>query len=242
MADVSERPAASGGTANAWGQAIAAFVVVGALGGGLWALQKSSGEDASTALTCSTSTPSASATASAPATAGKKNVEHLTGNQLCRVLNRPDLPTLLGTPGEKPKSLGSADDGISFGSDTPSPNADVTLTTYTVQLSASYDDEPVTGLAGLLGATAQERTVLGRPAVLYSTGTMGFGFSAGGDKTESLPSHPARSLVIARDPKDGGGSYEIAIWRQDSAPPDDATLLRVAQTVLPTIPGWTAAG
>ncbi|MFF3844304.1 DUF6215 domain-containing protein [Streptomyces sp. NPDC002328] len=231
----------SGRPPNAWGQAIAAFVVVGALGGGLWALQKSSGESGPTALTCSKSDP----TPSASATGGKKTaktVDYLSGYELCTALNRPDLPTLLGTPGEEAKSLGSADDGFSLGGgDAPSPKADVRLSTYTVQLSAAYDDEPVTGLAGLLGATAQERTVLGRPAVLYSTGTMGFSFGGDGDKAESVPSHPARSLVIARDPKDGGGSYEIAVWRQDSVPPDDATLLRVAETVLPTIPGWTPA-
>ncbi|WP_405629683.1 hypothetical protein [Streptomyces sp. NBC_00016] len=42
--------------------------------------------------------------------------------------------------------------------------------------------------------------------------------------------------------KDGGGSYELAIWRQDNVRPDDAALLSIAQKVLPAIPGWAAAG
>jgi len=46
-------------------------------------------------------------------------------------------------------------------------------------------------------------------------------------------------LVVAPDVKDGGGSYELSIWRQDNVRPDDTALLRVAQQVLPTIPGWT---
>ncbi|MER5977121.1 DUF6215 domain-containing protein [Streptomyces sp. NPDC001857] len=237
MADVSGRPEGSGGPSNAWGQVIAAFVVVGALGGGLWVMQQSSSESSASTLTCSTSTPSALATASAPA-AGRKKADPLTGDQLCRVLNRPDLPALLGTPGEKPTSLGSADDGISLG-DGPSPEAKVGLSTYTVQLSASYDDYPVSGMAGLLGGGAREQTVLGRPAILYSNRTMAFRIR--GDKSESAPSRVARCLVVARDPKDGGGSYEVAIWREDSGTPDDAALLRVAQTVLPTIPGWQPA-
>ncbi|MFD4624495.1 hypothetical protein [Streptomyces sp. NPDC058475] len=36
------------------------------------------------------------------------------------------------------------------------------------------------------------------------------------------------------------GSFEVVIWRQDEVPPDDAALLRVAEQVLPTVPGWTA--
>jgi hypothetical protein len=35
-------------------------------------------------------------------------------------------------------------------------------------------------------------------------------------------------------------TVEIVIRRQDDVPPDDAALLRVAEQVLPTIPGWPA--
>ncbi|MFF3334085.1 DUF6215 domain-containing protein [Streptomyces sp. NPDC002888] len=222
---------------NAWAQVISAVVVAAALAGGLWALQKTSGADAA-GPACSTSKPTQSTKDTKDT---RKNAKYLSGGQLCTVLNRPDLPTLLGTPGEEAKSVGSGDNSFSLASgDVPTPEADVTLTTYSVQLSASYDDLPVTGMAGLLGGNARERTVLGRPAVLYSNRTIAFRFNLGGGKADGAPGHIARSLVIAQDPKDGGGSYEIAIWRQDSVPPDDATLLRVAEKVLPTVPGWTA--
>ncbi|MGW0580627.1 hypothetical protein ACWD25_32830, partial [Streptomyces sp. NPDC002920] len=52
----------------------------------------------------------------------------------------------------------------------------------------------------------------------------------------------ARRLVVARDAKDGGGSYDISIWRQDFARPDDAVLLRLAARILPTLPGWKTTG
>ncbi|MFI7497728.1 DUF6215 domain-containing protein [Streptomyces sp. NPDC049687] len=223
MEDLTEEVAVAGKSPNAWAQVVAALVVVAVIGGGLWVFQKNSGDgNGASSMACSTPKPTRGAT---------KNAERLLGSQLCKVLNRPDLPTLLGTPGEEVKSVGSGE--------APVPEGDVTFTTYSVQLSASYDDFPVTGMADLLGGDARERTVLGRPAVLYSTGTIAFSFDLGGGKAKSAPGHRARGLVVAQDPKDGGGSYEIAIWRQDSVPPDDATLLRVAEKVLPTIPGWT---
>ncbi|MFJ1555735.1 hypothetical protein [Streptomyces mirabilis] len=92
-------------------------------------------------------------------------------------------------------------------------------------------------MADLLN-TAQKRTVLGHPAVLYSDRTIAIAITFNGDgKTDSGPGGIARSLLAAQDSKDGGGSYEIAIWRQDSVVPDDAALLSVAAKVLPTIPG-----
>ncbi|MFF7598318.1 hypothetical protein [Streptomyces mirabilis] len=104
------------------------------------------------------------------------------------------------------------------------------------EISASYDHLPVAQMADLLN-TAQKRTVLGHPAVLYSERTIAITFNGDG-KTDTSPGGIARSLVVAQDSKDGGGSYEIAIWRQDSVVPDDAALLGVAEKVLPTIPGW----
>ncbi|WP_329453127.1 hypothetical protein OG894_03755 [Streptomyces sp. NBC_01724] len=45
---------------------------------------------------------------------------------------------------------------------------------------------------------------------------------------------------MARDAKDSGGSFEVVLWRADGVVPDEAVLLRVAEKVLPTVPGWTA--
>ncbi|WP_393053666.1 hypothetical protein [Streptomyces sp. LN549] len=45
---------------------------------------------------------------------------------------------------------------------------------------------------------------------------------------------------MARDAKDSGGSFEPVLWREDGRVPDDAAVLRVAETILPTVPGWAA--
>ncbi|MFJ3952124.1 DUF6215 domain-containing protein [Streptomyces libani] len=42
-----------------------------------------------------------------------------------------------------------------------------------------------------------------------------------------------------------GGEAEkesLSLWRADGMVPDDAVLLRVAEKVLPTVPGWAAGG
>ncbi|MFF7190678.1 hypothetical protein ACFZAR_36935 [Streptomyces sp. NPDC008222] len=43
---------------------------------------------------------------------------------------------------------------------------------------------------------------------------------------------------MAQDAKDRGSSFEGSLWRADGWVPDDAVLLRVAEKVLPTVPGW----
>ncbi|WP_328891535.1 hypothetical protein [Streptomyces sp. NBC_00316] len=45
---------------------------------------------------------------------------------------------------------------------------------------------------------------------------------------------------MAQDAKDSGGSFEVTLWRADGGVPDDAVLLRAAEKVLPTVPGWAA--
>ncbi|MET8082208.1 DUF6215 domain-containing protein [Streptomyces sp. NPDC005303] len=214
---------------NEWGQAIAALVVVG----GLMALllsgtfqQKSSDPEPAECHTSDDARPS----------------KPVSGVQLCTALNREDLPTLLGTPTEYAmtasgkESVGDWADGTK----TVTPEAEVQLSTYTVNLSTSDDDIPVSEMAGFLGSSAQNRTVGGHPAVLYSDRTIAFKFNLGGGKVDTGPGGIARSLLVAKDTKDGGGFYEVSIWRQDDVVPDDLALFRVAETVLPTVPGWTA--
>ncbi|SES42266.1 hypothetical protein SAMN04487983_105224 [Streptomyces sp. yr375] len=222
---------------NAWAQAIAAVVVVGALGGGLYVVGKNEAKAAAEPATCS---PDA---ADKKADQAARAAHRVSGTQLCTALNRADLPTLLGTPQEHALTAYASDGtvGLKGGTDTPTPEGNVQLDTYTVQLSRSYDDLPVAGLEDVM-TDATKKTILGHPAVLYSSRTIAIQFNLGGGKSETGPGGVARSLMVAPDTKDGGGSYELAIWRQDDVPPDDAALLRVAEQVLPAIPGWTTAG
>ena len=225
------RPASAKGP-NAWAQAIAALVVVGGLGAGLWLQGQSQSASAAGPASCSSSDD---------ATHAARSSKRVSAAQLCTALNRSDLPTLLGTPTEQAESAGSGESSSKLASGTviAEPESTVTLKTYTVKLSASYDDFPVASMADLLPG-GQKKTVLGHPAVLYSDRTISISFSLDGKQSDTGPGSPVRSLLVALDPKDGGGSYEIAVWREDAMVPDDAALLRVAEKVLPTSPGWTA--
>ncbi|MFD5424013.1 DUF6215 domain-containing protein [Streptomyces sp. NPDC127084] len=209
-----------------WGQAIAALVVAGALAAGLVLFQQASSSDSKSAYSPG-SCPEAKAGKSSP---------RLTGDQLCLTLNRPDLAALLGTPGETPKKANGSDSSVG---EIATPEGEVEFDTYTVNLSATYDGDPVAGSGSFLMSNAQHRKFLGRPAVLHSTQVIQLRFNLGGGKSEGGgPNLPARVLSVAQDAKDSGGSIDITVWRKDGSVPDDEVLLRVAEVVLPTVPGW----
>ncbi|MER5915821.1 DUF6215 domain-containing protein [Streptomyces sp. NPDC001982] len=216
---------------NAGAQAVAAVVLVGGVLGGMWGL----GEVFDRATVSGDRGPAACSKSH-----GFVSAKHVSGARLCTALNRHDLPELLGTPTEYARTADGNEGSVTMASGTKiaAPEATVTLDTYSVKLSASEDRLPVAELADFLGATTQKTTILGHPAALYSSRTIEFTFN--GSKVGTGPGGIARSLLVARTPKDGGGSFEIAIWRQDDVMPDDTALLRVAETVLPTVPGWTA--
>ncbi|WP_420034866.1 DUF6215 domain-containing protein [Streptomyces sp. cg28] len=218
---------------NAWGQAIAAFAVVGAIGVGLWAQNEQADRGTSAAETAAVCSGGA-------AEKGDKAAGRVYGAQLCKALNQPELATWLGTPGELPKSASGSGDG-SLGSGlmkTPYRSARIEFDTYTVTIAASYDKMPVAGSESYLGADAHPQKVLRRPAVFYSTQTMGVSFRLDGKDTKSAPGVPAEALVVALDPKDGGGSYELAVWRNHGGYPDRTVLLDIAEHVLPVVPGF----
>lgn len=221
-------------TTSAGAQAAAALLLVGGLAVGLWALGDAVGDtsDEGKPAVCSSSS-------SAPPRA-----QRVSGAQLCEALNRPDLPTLLGTPAERARSANGSESSFTLagGTKITTPEGSVDLDTYSVKLSASYDDIPVARMGTLLGHNAEKKTLLGHPAVLYSDRTIELSFNLGGKKASSAPGGIARCLMVAPSAKDGGGSLEIVIWRQDNVTPDDAALLRVAERVLPTVPGWNSAG
>lgn len=229
MADDDVAGAASGPSVG--GQVAAALALGAVLAGGFWYMSKANMESAA-----------AKEPAVCRASTGSLPPQYVSGTRLCRALNRPDLPALLGTPDEKAGSAWGSDGWVTLGdSKIASPEGNVGLPTYSVKLSASYDRLPVAGLGKLVGNTAEPTRVLGRPAVLYSDRTLALKIPLGGDaKAETGTGGIARHLLVAKDAKDGGGSYELVIWRQDGVTPDDAALLRVAERVLPTVPGWSA--
>jgi hypothetical protein len=165
----------------------------------------------------------------------------ISGVQLCEALNRPNLPTLLGTPDDRALGAYSNEATLSDKRDVlpTDPEATVQLEGYSVKLTTAADVS-IADMADseyLTFTSGERKTVLGHPAFLYSGRTIGIVFKDG--KGSSGPGGVSRNLLVAKDPKDGGGSYEISIWRQDDLPPDETALLRVAEQVLPTVPGWT---
>ncbi|MCJ0870467.1 DUF6215 domain-containing protein [Streptomyces sp. AP-93] len=218
----------------AMGQGILAVALIGAMGAGLWGAGQSvnsSGERKP--VTCSNGEPE------------KGESAQISGAQLCAALHRPDLADLLGTPGEAVKNAnGGGSTSKPFGSDKEihTPTATIEFETYTVHLRVSDGPLTVATLARLLGDGTPPQTVLGRPATFYSDRTLSISFRLDGSDASSGSGVPTRTLVVARDTKDGGGAYELHLWRSDGAVPDDAVVLRVAEQVLPTVPGWAAAG
>ncbi|MFF5018944.1 DUF6215 domain-containing protein [Streptomyces sp. NPDC001165] len=208
-----------------WVQALVAVLVLG-VPGALLAQTALHGSSDSGPATCSSD--------------DKPVSKRVSAAQLCKALNRSDLPTLLGTPQEQAETAYGSESSFkdADGKKTPSPDAEVSLKTYSVKLWAS-DDLRVGEFSGLFSSDEESKTILGHPAVLYSGQTIGLKINLGDNKIGTGPGGIARHLLVARDAKDGGGSFEIAIWRQDDVPPDDTALLRVAERVLPTVPGWT---
>ncbi|MGW1621121.1 DUF6215 domain-containing protein [Streptomyces sp. NPDC002172] len=183
-------------------------------------------------------------TASEPAACSKPDdhlpARYVSGGRLCRALNRPDLPALLGTSHEHAETADGSGEWLTLagGTKIAEPEATVTLETYSVKLTASYDHMTVSTAGDLMG-DARRTTVLGHPAVLYSSPTISIGFNLGGGKASTGPGGTARCLLVSKHGKDdGGGTFEVALWRQDDVPPDDTALVRVAEQVLPTVPGW----
>jgi hypothetical protein len=170
----------------------------------------------------------------------------VTGNDLCKALNRPDLARLLGTP-EEVASSASSSNGTALLTDgkVAEPDAQIDFDTYAVKLSATYDKMSTAEYVRLIDM-AGDRTesnvrtlkVLGRPAVFSSDHTMKLEINLGGDqKGTPVQQGPlARTLSVALDRKDLGGYYDITVWSQTGALPNDGALVDIAEKVLPTIP------
>lgn len=228
---------------NAWGQAFAAVALFGALAAAVWVAphMTADGDDnAPASASCSRGEDRKlpKAYARAPKAA--------TGAELCEALNRPDLAQLMGTPDERATSAtGSSGTAALTDGRVAEPEAQVGFDTYTVNLSATYNDLSVAQYVKMMKTGGEDNrtdTILGRPAVFSSDPTMKFEISLG-SKESSAPVEEgplARTLTVALDRKDAGGYYDITIWSKTGALPDDGVLLNIAEEVLPTVPDRAA--
>ncbi|MGK5691974.1 DUF6215 domain-containing protein [Streptomyces sp. URMC 128] len=223
---------------NAWGQAVAAVAVFGALAAALWLAPRVLPSDDSTPQPASCS---AGDDEELPK-AYKQTPQPVTGEELCKALNRPDLAKLLGTPGETATTAsGTSNTAPLTDGKVAQPEAEVAFGTYTVNVSATYN-KLSTGQYVKLMKFGNEKdvktlSVLGRPAVFSSDHTMQFeidlGSGGSGGPVEQGPL--ARTLSVALDRDDRGGYYEITVWSASGALPNDSALLDIAEKVLPTI-------
>ncbi|MET7380453.1 DUF6215 domain-containing protein [Streptomyces sp. NPDC005526] len=231
---------------NAWGQAVAAVAVVGALAGALWVAPHVLPSDDHTQRPASCSDTEHEELPKAY----KKTPRPVTGDELCEALNRPDLARLLGTPGQTATSAsGTSNTAALTDGKVAEPEAEVRFDTYTVNLSATYNELSTAQYVKLIKIAGDEdakdmRTlkVLGRPAVLTSDHTMKLEINLGSDHDSGpVEEGPlARTLSVALDRKDRGGYYDITVWSESGALPSDGALLDIAEKVLPTVPERSA--
>ncbi|WP_217166066.1 DUF6215 domain-containing protein [Streptomyces sp. AC512_CC834] len=240
-------PAAPEKEPNAWGQALAAVALFAALGAALWLGPRllPSDDDGTRSQSASCSSGEAEELPSAY----KKTTRAVTGDELCKVLNRSDLAQLLGTPAETATvATGTSNTAPLTDGKVARPEAEVQFDTYTVNVSVTYNKLSIAQSVKLMkfGQETDVRTltVLGRPAVLSSDHTMKFEISLGsggtggtGGPVEQGPL--ARTLSVALDAKDRGGYYDITVWSTSGALPDDSALLDIAEKVLPALPERT---
>jgi hypothetical protein len=228
---------------NAWGQAVAAVAVFAALGAALWLGPELMPDD-------DNSTPRAASCSSGEGeelpSAYERTPRAVTGEELCKALNRSDLAQLLGTPAESATvASGTSNTAPLTDGKIAQPEAEVQFDTYTVNVSATYNELSIAQYVKLMkfGEETDVKTlaVLGRPAVFSSDHTMrieiNLGGGGSGGPVEQGPL--ARTLSVAFDGKDRGGFYDITVWSTSGALPDDSALLAIAEKVLPTIPERT---
>ncbi|WP_432189500.1 DUF6215 domain-containing protein [Streptomyces sp. Tue6028] len=224
---------------NAWGQAVAAVAVFGALAATLWVAPRfmPSNDNAPQPASCS-----GEAHEELPK-AYKDTPRPVTGEELCKALNRPDLAKLLGTPGEAATTVSSTNNTAPLtDGKVAQPEAEITFDTYTVNVSATYNDLSTDQYVKLMKFGDEKDiktlTVLGRPAVLSSDHTMkleiNLGSGGSGGPVEQGPL--ARTLSVALDRHDRGGYCDITVWSTSGALPNDSVLLDIATKVLPGIP------
>ncbi|MFB8210076.1 DUF6215 domain-containing protein [Streptomyces sp. NPDC056010] len=223
---------------NAWAQAVLALALVGALVGAVWLAPRVTGEAAAAKepATCSDHAAGKKLPKAYALTPGA-----VTGADLCKALNRSDLAALLGTPGETPRvAYGNSGTGALTADKVAASEARVQFDTYTVDFSATYNDMTIALYTKVLAPqTLDHRAdrVLGRPAVFTSDHLMQFRFGGVGSTSPATEGPLARTLTVALDRKDPGGTFDFTVWSESGAVlPEDDVILGIAEKILPTLP------
>lgn len=227
---------------NAFAQAFFAIGLFAVIGGALW-IEGKLPEDGTAAT--GASRPAACRLDEDEKLPGayRSTPEAVTGADLCRALNRPELPELLGTPTERSVYASGTDNTAPLTDrKVAQPEARVEFETYTVELSATYNKLTVAQYAKLTryadDRDTRNLTVLGRPALLTSDHMMKIQFDLGSGEGASGPVEQgplARTLTVALDGKDRGGSYDLTVWSESGLLPEDSVLVDIAEAVLPEI-------
>ncbi|MFJ7965389.1 DUF6215 domain-containing protein [Streptomyces sp. NPDC096324] len=226
---------------NAWAQAVGAVALFGALGAILWLgprFMPSEEVNATPPASCSDETHEE------PPKVYNKKPQPVTGEELCNAVLRPDLAMLLGTPGEKATSASGSDNTAPLtDGKVAQPEARIDFDTYTVNVSATYNDLSIDQYVKLMkyGDESDVKTVKvrGRSAVFSTDHTMKIEINLGGDGGSGGPVGQGpleRTLSVALDRGDRGGYCEITVWSESGALPSDTALLSIAEKVLPKIP------
>ncbi|WP_369153172.1 DUF6215 domain-containing protein [Streptomyces sp. R17] len=226
---------------NAWGQAALAIGLFAVIGAAFWfqdRLPTPGGDDAAPEAATCRHDEDAKLPGAYRTTPGA-----VTGEDLCRALNLPALPGLLGTPTET-ATYASGTDNTAPLTDrkVAQPEARIEFDTYTVELSATYNKLTVDQYQGLTAygneTDVKELTVLGRPALLTSDHMMKIqiDLGSGGGSGGPVEQGPlARTLTVAFDAQDRGGSYDLTVWSESGALPEDRAVISIAEEVLPRI-------
>ncbi|MFF7340051.1 DUF6215 domain-containing protein [Streptomyces sp. NPDC008163] len=225
---------------SAAAQVFVALALVGALVGAVWLAPRVTGDDAATARKPATCSDDAAGEKLPKAYARTPGA--VTGDDLCKALNRSDLAALLGTPGETALvAYGNSGTAALTADKVAESEARVQFDTYTVDFSATYNHMTMALYAKVLAPQSLDhRTdkVLGRPAVFTSDHLTQFrigGDASGGSGTEGPL---ARTLTVALDRKDPGGTFDFTVWSESGAVlPEDDVILGIVEKILPTLPG-----
>ncbi|MCF2434254.1 DUF6215 domain-containing protein [Streptomyces thinghirensis] len=151
-----------------------------------------------------------------------------------------DLPALW----ERPRQSGAErlrqrrSTELADGRKIPTPEATVRFETHTVKLSASYDELSVAGTAELPGRDRAGEEGPGSRGGLREPDRRHLLRRRRGGRR---PGRASLSLVVAEDARTAAAPTNSPSEREDGMPDDDDRCFRVAERVLPAVPGGPPA-